>query len=185
MSPLLAKFAQRRTAYLPVGLAVSGVAATLLILGTGGRYFAAASPAGTFAYAFASGAVLIASLLWQWRLSFARRSRNAAAIQRAYRTHRWAGTIPIGLLAVHIGGPSASLLSIMSYCLLVSSLSGIFNNEILRQKRRVLRTIWLWISRGHRRLDRPADPASRLGRLCLQGPANPVDRVERAIIERR
>jgi hypothetical protein len=148
MSPFLARFAQRRTAYLPVGLTVTGVAATALVLGAGGRYFAAASPQGTFAYAIATGALLIASMLWQWRLSFVRRSRNVATIQRAHRAHRWGGMIPVGLLAVHIGGPGASLLSIMSYCLLVSSLSGIFNNEIVRQKRRLARTIWLWTHVG-------------------------------------
>ena len=144
MKSFLTKFTHRRTAYLPVGLAVTSVTVAAVLLGWGGRSLARFSSNGAFMYALVTGALLILSMSWQWRLYFARRSRKAAAFQRADKNHRWAGIIPIGLLTLHIGGPGGTLLAALSYGLLVSCISGLFNPEILRPKHPFNRSVWLW-----------------------------------------
>ncbi|MCB5177498.1 hypothetical protein [Microvirga lenta] len=143
MSVLL-KLQQRKTAYLPVGLCFAAIALAALGLGQGGRGFVEDMPtAALFAYELATGTLLVLSLLWQWRLYFVRRSRDARRLQRAYRQHRWLGLVPMGLLVVHMGPPGANLLSAMTCLLLVSCLSGLFNNEIVRQRAGWVRTAWL------------------------------------------
>lgn len=146
---ILQKFTQRRTAYLPLGLAMISVATAALVLREGGRRLLEDLPQDiVFAYGLASGAALAASLLWQWRLYFARQSRNGRRLQREYRQHRWFGLVPMALLVGHMGQPGATLLSVMICLLLLSSVTGLFNNEVIRQKSSLARRVWLIVHVG-------------------------------------
>jgi predicted ferric reductase len=146
---MLQKFTQRKTAYLPLGLFAAFAAVLLLTFGAGGRLLVEKlSREGAFAYAIASGFLLTAAMLWQWRLYLVRRSGEARRIQREYKLHRWLGILPMILLVAHMGKPNGSLLSIVSGLLLLSSLSGLLNNEIVRQKVRWARTLWLTLHIG-------------------------------------
>jgi hypothetical protein len=136
-------------AYLPLGLVVTGCTGGAFALGLGGRRLVEGlSKDAIFAYAVATGIALVLAILWQWRLYFVRRSRSVSRIQREYSLHRWLGILPIALLAVHMGKPQASLMSLMSYGLLVSSMSGLFNHEILRQRHPHIRKAWLILHVG-------------------------------------
>lgn len=144
------KLYQKKTAYLPVGLAaVLATMAALLISGGGRRLVEWVSSRDlVFSYSTVTGLLLVASLLWQWRLYFARRCGCGRKLQKEYKRHRWSGIVPLGLLVLHIGGLGASFLSVISYVLVVSSLSGLLNNEIVRQRTNGLKKAWIIIHVG-------------------------------------
>lgn len=143
-------FSRKKAAYLPVGLAAILATVAALLIGGGGRRLIEwiSSRDVVFSYSTVTGFLLVTSLLWQWRLYFARRCGCGRKLQREYKRHRWSGIVPLGLLVLHIGGPNASLLSIISYVLVVSSLSGLLNNEIVRQKTNRLRRAWIILHVG-------------------------------------
>jgi hypothetical protein len=133
-----------RTAYLPLGLAALGLVAAALLLGVGGRRLLQGSSGDVvFAYAAATGFCLVICFAWQWRLHLARYDRDGGRIRREYIRHRWVGIIPALILICHIGGPNASLMSIISYAFLASSLVGLFNQEIVDLGSGRLKTFWL------------------------------------------
>lgn len=133
-----------KIAYVPLGLVAVAAALAALLLGIGGRRLVApVSRDGLFAYALVTGFALLIAILWQWRLHFARRARDGRRIRREYNRHRWLGLLPVLLLVLHIGGPNASLMSIMSYALLASCLIGLFNQEVVRLRPGWARTVWL------------------------------------------
>lgn len=149
MSRVLRVLGQRRTAYLPLGLILLGAAGLALGFGPGARRLVAEfRPDADFAYAFATGILLLGSIAVQWRLYLARRSRDGRRIRREYLVHRWAGIGPLALLILHMGGPQATLMSVMGYALLGSSFAGLFNQEILPIRAEKGRALWLAIHVG-------------------------------------
>jgi hypothetical protein len=136
-------------AYGPLGLAAIVAAATAFSLGIGGRrLIELAGPDRAFAYAALTGAALVLSLGWQWRLYLARRTGDGRRIRTEYALHRWSGSAPALLLLLHVGGPSASLLSIVACLLLVSSAAGLFHQKIVALGGKRLRTLWLAVHVG-------------------------------------
>jgi hypothetical protein len=168
---VLEKLTRGRTAYLPLGLVIVGATTTILVLGAGAKRLAENLSADKiFAYAIMTGLLLVIAMLWQWKLYFARKGGNARQIQRDYKRHRWLGILPVALLILHIGKPTGSLLSMMSYLLLLSSFSGLFNNEIVRQRVRWARKLWLLVHVGSAALIVPLVVLHIWAALAFKGP---------------
>jgi hypothetical protein len=135
--------------YVPLGWAAVAAAATAFSLGIGGRRLVEqAAQDRAFAYAAVTGAGLVLSLGWQWRLYLARRTGDGRRIRTEYARHRWSGIVPALLLLLHVGGPSASLLSIVACLLLVSSAAGLVHHKIVALGGRRLRIVWLSVHVG-------------------------------------
>ena len=138
-----------RKLYGPLGLAAVAVTAIAFSLGIGGRrLIEQAGPDRAFAYAALTGAGLVLSLGWQWRLYLARRTGDGRRIRTEFARHRWSGIAPALLLLLHVGGPSASLLSIVAGLLLVSSAAGLVHQKMVALGGRRLRTLWLAVHVG-------------------------------------
>ncbi|GEO13008.1 hypothetical protein MAE02_07040 [Microvirga aerophila] len=168
---MVRKLTQARTAYLPLGLFAAVTAVPLLTFGAGGRPLVESlSREGAFAYTVASGLLLTVAMLWQWRLYVVRRSGEGRRIQREYRLHRWLGILPMILLVAHMGQPNGSLLSVTSGLLMLSSLSGLLNNEIVRQKARWVRTLWLTLHIGSAALILPLVVLHVWAAFAFKGP---------------
>jgi hypothetical protein len=101
------------------------------------------------AWSIVTGLIIGLCFLWQWRLHFKKVITGTAHdtdIELA--THRWVGAFMIALLFVHATSMGFAIRTLLSYCLLIIVMSGLFHTQFLKKGLKFGEKTWKFLHLG-------------------------------------